>query len=73
MAGGKLALEVKTNEHTHYLNSLAEHMSGFFISKGIILRRLENVIYVLPPYCISNDDLLYIYKSIEEFLESPCV
>jgi adenosylmethionine-8-amino-7-oxononanoate aminotransferase len=68
--GTILALEVKTTEQTNYLNSLAEHISEFFISKGIILRPLGNVIYVLPPYCISNDDLHYIYIAIEEFLNN---
>lgn len=68
--GTILALEIKTVEHTHYLNSLAEHISGFFISRGIILRPLGNILYVLPPYCIKNEDLDYIYTSIEEFLNS---
>ncbi|MBA3706372.1 MAG: adenosylmethionine--8-amino-7-oxononanoate transaminase, partial [Bacteroidetes bacterium] len=67
--GTILALEIKTNEQTHYLNSLAEHISEFFISRGIILRPLGNVIYVPPPYCIGNDDLQYIYRTIEEFLD----
>lgn len=67
--GTILALEVKTTEQTNYLNSLAEHISEFFISKGIILRPLGNVIYVLPPYCISNEDLHYIYTAIEGFLD----
>jgi adenosylmethionine-8-amino-7-oxononanoate aminotransferase len=68
--GTILAFEVKTNEQTNYLNSLAETISEFFISRGIILRPLGNVLYILPPYCINNDDLQYIYKTIEEFLVS---
>ena len=66
--GTIIAFEIKTNEQTHYLNSLAEQVSDFFIEKGIILRPLGNIIYVLPPYCISNEDLSYIYRAIEEFL-----
>ena len=66
--GTIIAFEIKTNEETHYLNSLAEQVSDFFITKGIILRPLGNIIYVLPPYCISNEDLSYIYNTIEEFL-----
>jgi adenosylmethionine-8-amino-7-oxononanoate aminotransferase len=67
--GTILAFEVKTKEKTHYLNSLAEYISEFFIERGIILRPLGNVIYILPPYCISNDDLHYIYKTVNEFLD----
>ena len=68
--GTVIAFEIKTNEHTHYLNSLADHCSKFFLEKGIILRPLGNIIYVLPPYCISNEDLNYVYNVIEEFLNS---
>lgn len=66
--GTIIAFEIKTVEHTNYLNSLAEKISDFFIEKGVILRPLGNVVYILPPYCISDEDLDYIYNSIEEFL-----
>lgn len=68
--GTILALEIRTKEETGYLNSLSEKISSFFIERGIILRPLGNVVYVLPPYCISNEDLDFIYASIEEFLNS---
>ncbi|MEO6903454.1 MAG: adenosylmethionine--8-amino-7-oxononanoate transaminase [Bacteroidia bacterium] len=68
--GTILAFEIKTNEHTHYLNSLAEYIATFFIKKGIIIRPLGNILYILPPYCISNMDLNYIYEAIEAFLET---
>lgn len=68
--GTIIAFEIKTGEHTHYLNSLAEYISEFFIARGIILRPLGNIVYVLPPYCISNEDLEYIYNSVEAFLNT---
>lgn len=71
--GTILAFEIKTKEHTHYLNSLSEYISEFFIARGIILRPLGNIVYILPPYCISNEDLDIIYNAIEEFLEEQHV
>lgn len=68
--GTIIAFEIKTPELTNYLNSLAERISAFFIEQKIILRPLGNVVYVLPPYCISNSDLNYIYGCIEEFLNT---
>lgn len=68
--GTIIAFEIKTTEQTSYLNSLAEHISDFFMSRGIILRPLGNIMYILPPYCISNTDLSYIYNATEEFLNS---
>jgi adenosylmethionine-8-amino-7-oxononanoate aminotransferase len=69
LLGTILAFEMKTGEKTHYLNSIAEHISSFFVSRGIILRPLGNVFYILPPYCISDEDLEFIYASVEEFLK----
>ena len=68
--GTIIAFEIKTTEQTNYLNSLAERISEFFMSRGIILRPLGNIMYILPPYCISNADLAYIYNATEEFLNS---
>jgi adenosylmethionine-8-amino-7-oxononanoate aminotransferase len=68
--GTILAFEIKTKERTHYLNSLAEYSSEFFMNRGVILRPLGNIVYILPPYCISNEDLQYIYESIELFLNT---
>jgi len=67
--GTIIAFEINTKEQTSYLNSLAEEISDFFISKGIILRPLGNIVYILPPYCIKNDDLDYIYECVELFLD----
>ncbi|MGZ3863906.1 MAG: adenosylmethionine--8-amino-7-oxononanoate transaminase [Bacteroidia bacterium] len=67
--GTILALEIKNPEKTGYMNSLSEKISSWFLEQGIILRPLGNVLYILPPYCISNDDLSYIYSNIETFLE----
>ncbi len=71
--GTIIAFEIKTKEHTHYLNSLSEYISEFFIQRGIILRPLGNIVYILPPYCISNNDLEYIYSAVEEFLETQLI
>lgn len=67
-SGTIIAFEMRTDDKTHYLNSLSERISDFFISKGIILRPLGNIFYVLPPYCIRDEDLDYIYGCVEEFL-----
>jgi adenosylmethionine---8-amino-7-oxononanoate aminotransferase len=66
--GTILAIELNTEEHTHYLNNAAEKISDFFLKQGILLRPLGNVFYILPPYCISDTDLDLIYSKIETFL-----
>lgn len=66
--GTILALEIRTSEETHYLNSLNSTINEWFIKKGIILRPLGNIIYVLPPYCITGKELDYIYQQLTIFL-----
>jgi adenosylmethionine-8-amino-7-oxononanoate aminotransferase len=62
------ALEVKTPSGTSYFNSLRDRIYNHFISRNILLRPLGNVIYILPPYCITEDELTYIYHEISLFL-----
>jgi adenosylmethionine-8-amino-7-oxononanoate aminotransferase len=66
--GTILALEIKTPEATEYLNPLAEKVHSFFMKRGIILRPLGNILYVLPPYCITKEELDKVMNAIEEFL-----
>ena len=67
--GTIIAIELKVDEGTSYLNSLRDKIYSFFIAKKIIMRPLGNIFYILPPYCISDNDLDYIYLSIEDFLQ----
>ena len=66
--GTILAIELKTDEASSYFNDKGKDAYKFFLSKGILLRPLGNVIVIVPPYCISNDDLDYIYTQIENYL-----
>ena len=68
--GTILAIELKSQNETSYFNPIRDRAANFFIDKGILLRPLGNVIYLVPPYCISDKDLQYIYNSIELFLET---
>lgn len=67
--GTILALELKITEETSYFNRQYESLYPYFLSKGIILRPLGNIIYLVPPYCISTPDLRYIYQSIQTALD----
>lgn len=68
--GTIIAIELNTGGETSYTNEQRDHLYRFFIERKILLRPLGNIIYLLPPYCISAEDLQYIYNSIEELLET---
>lgn len=49
-----------------YLSSIGPRLKGFFTERGFLLRPLGNVVYILPPYCISEDETGMIYDIIAE-------
>ncbi len=68
--GTILAIELGTDESTAYENSLRGKIYPYFMKRDILLRPLGNVLYVLPPYVITDDQLDTIYKTISEFLDT---
>ena len=67
--GTILAIELRTATRTSYFNKVRDQLYRFYISRGVLLRPLGNVIYTMPPYCISDRQLDKIYNSIEESIE----
>jgi len=67
--GTILAMEWETGTNTSYFSSLRDRLYQYFLDAGIILRPLGNIIYILPPYCITDEQLNYIYAKIESALD----
>jgi adenosylmethionine-8-amino-7-oxononanoate aminotransferase len=63
------ALELNTKARGGYFNELADHMKIFFYDQDVLLRPLGNVVYILPPYCSSENELNMAYQVIWNFLE----
>jgi adenosylmethionine-8-amino-7-oxononanoate aminotransferase len=68
VVGTILAIEYKT-ENASYYSPLKERLIDFFKTEGVLLRPLGNVLYLLPPYCISREELQKIYSLIAITLE----
>jgi len=66
--GTILALELKSPEGTFYLNQIGKKVSAFFLQRGVIVRPLGNVLYFIPPYCISQSQLEQLEKCTDELL-----
>ncbi len=67
--GTILAFELNTERDTSYFNEARHHLYPYFIEKGLLIRPLGNVIYLIPPYIISDEDLDYTYRTILAFLD----
>lgn len=63
------ALEIKTESTASYYGTLRNKLYDFFIENGVILRPVGNIVYVLPPYIISQSQLEKVYSIVEEALE----
>lgn len=67
--GTLLVLEYRTESSSSYFNDLRNRLYHHFLDKGILLRPIGNVLYVLPPYCIQENELAMIYDQIISTLE----
>ncbi len=67
--GTILAMELSAGTASYH-SSIRDVMYRFFLDRGILLRPLGHILYILPPYCISSEDLEYIYGAINEFLDT---
>ncbi|WP_369752743.1 adenosylmethionine--8-amino-7-oxononanoate transaminase [Flavobacterium sp. WC2409] len=67
--GTIFALEIKTDGVASYYGSMRNKLYDFFIENGVILRPVGNIVYILPPYIISNIQLQKIYQVVEDALE----
>jgi adenosylmethionine---8-amino-7-oxononanoate aminotransferase len=47
-----------------YLAGIGPKLYDFFLSRGLLLRPLGNTIYIMPPYCITRDELGSLYDAI---------
>ncbi len=53
-----------------YLSAMRPRLYQFFLDRGVLLRPLGNVVYVLPPYVISPGELHRVYDVIEEAIQT---
>lgn len=68
-AGTIIALEVATDGYAYH-STLRDRIYNYFLDRKILLRPLGNIIYILPPYCTSNDDLQQVYDAITTLLNT---
>lgn len=67
--GTILAWEIISSQQTSYFNNTGKILYKEFLKRGIILRPLGNVMYLVPPYCITAEELELIYHQITEVLD----
>ena len=63
------AFEIESTS-TSYFSNVKDVVYQRFLDNGILLRPLGNTIYIMPPYCITINELNEIYKVILDVVTS---
>lgn len=63
------ALTLKTTAGTSYTNELRTQLYQKFLSRAVLIRPLGNIIYAVPPYCISDEELAFLHQQFLEVLD----
>ncbi len=66
--GTILAFELATGKD-EYLNTVSAVFTKKALHSGVYLRPLGNTVYLMPPYCVTKNELEKIYRCIEEVME----
>ena len=61
--GTVIAVEVE-GAGDGYMSDLGPRLKAAFTQRDVLLRPLGNTVYVMPPYCIGEDDLTRIHDTI---------
>jgi len=66
---GSIAAIELTDSVDGYLSSLRDIIYAFALEQNVLLRPLGNVVYILPPYCITKSDIDYVYHVITKLCD----
>lgn len=69
ICGTIVAMDVKATGDAGYLSRVGPWLKARFLEKGFLLRPLGNVLYILPPYCITETELASIYSCIDAVVQ----
>ncbi|MDD5392117.1 MAG: adenosylmethionine--8-amino-7-oxononanoate transaminase [Thiothrix sp.] len=66
---GTIAAFDVVTEDAGYTSQIGPQLKAFFHERGLLLRPLGNVVYLLPPYCVTQEELAHAYAVIREALD----
>ncbi|TAE30436.1 MAG: adenosylmethionine--8-amino-7-oxononanoate transaminase [Cytophagales bacterium] len=67
--GTILAFDLVAGGQASYFSNIRDVAYNFLLDRGILMRPLGNVLYFLPPYCTTNEQLEQGYEAVRELLD----
>jgi len=65
--GGVAAVEL-VSDKPGYLDGIGPRLAAAFLERGLLLRPLGNVVYFMPPYCITESETIWALEQIAAVL-----
>ena len=64
----ELVSDKRTKDAGGYLDDVGPRLAAEFLRRGLLLRPLGNVLYVMPPYVITDDEVRWVTDQIADVL-----
>ena len=68
--GTIFAFDVTTSNGNNYFDQIGPLLRAKFLERGFLIRPLGNTVYLMPPYCITEEQIDSIYRNIRIVLDS---
>jgi adenosylmethionine-8-amino-7-oxononanoate aminotransferase len=68
VAGTILALNIRNQTECDYKDPIGEKVAQHCLSRGVLLRPLGDVLYFMPPYCVTDEELTLVYSVVRELI-----
>jgi len=69
VTGTIAAFTIRNKEGSGYLSGIGNEIKKECIDYGILIRPLGDVVYLMPPYCIKDDELKMVYEKLSRLLK----
>jgi adenosylmethionine---8-amino-7-oxononanoate aminotransferase len=66
----ELITDTRDGHSTGYLDTMSPRLAAAFLERGLLLRPLGNVLYFMPPYVITAEEVDWAIAQIVEVVES---
>jgi adenosylmethionine-8-amino-7-oxononanoate aminotransferase len=68
--GGVVAIELAAGGASGggYLDAVGPRLAAAFLERGVLLRPLGHVLYVMPPYVITDDEVAWVADQVSDVL-----
>lgn len=64
------AVDIANDEEDGYFNSIATYIKKECLNLGYLFRPLGNTFYLMPPYCVSDDEIDGMYTALEQLISN---